>query len=64
MTAAWPRLMDRKTAGEYLQVSEWVIRQYRDAGDLPVTKIRSLERYDRNDLDALVDRLKIADGAA
>ena len=22
-THGWPRLMDRKTAGEYLQVSEW-----------------------------------------
>jgi len=59
MTAGnWPRLMDRQTAGDYLQVSEWVIRQYRDAGDLPVIKVRSLERYDRDDLDALVERLK------
>lgn len=58
MTETWPKLMDRKTAGEYLQVSEWVIRQYRDTGDLPVVKVRSLERYDRDDLDGLVDRLK------
>ena len=54
----WPKLMDRKQAGEYLGVSEWVIRQYRDSDDLPVVKVRSLERYDRDDLDALVERLK------
>lgn len=54
----WPKLLDRKQAATYLGCSEWVIRQYRDAHDLPVVKVRSLERYDRDDLDALVERLK------
>lgn len=60
MTGMWPKLMDRAQAGEYLGVSEWVIRKYRDSGDLPVVKVRSLERYDRDDLDGLVERLKRA----
>lgn len=57
-TTAWPKLMPRKQAAEYLSVSEWVIRQYRDSGDLPVVMMRSLERFDRDDLDGLVERLK------
>lgn len=57
-TMAWPKLMPRTQAAEYLGVSEWVIRQYRDSGDLPVVMMRSLERFDRDDLDALVERLK------
>jgi hypothetical protein len=57
-TTAWPKLMSRVQAGEYLSCGEWVIRQYRDSGDLPVVRVRSLERYDRDDLDALIERLK------
>lgn len=57
-TTRWPKLLDRAQAGEYLGCGEWTIRQYRDSGDLPVVKVRSLERYDRDDLDALVERLK------
>lgn len=58
MTTTWPKLMSRAQAGEYMSCGEWVIRQYRDSGDLPVVKVRSLERYDRDDLDALIERLK------
>lgn len=39
-TTSWPRLMTLELAGAYLSVSGWTIREYINAGDLPVVQAR------------------------
>lgn len=39
-TPGWPRLMPLSLAGEYLGVSEWTVREWVFAGDLPVVRVR------------------------
>lgn len=40
LSPGWPRLMDLDTAGRYLGVSAWVVREWINAGDLPVVEAR------------------------
>lgn len=63
-----PRLLDLRTAGEYLGVSYWTMRDLVFAGTVPTVKIpatragdgRAIRRIliDRRDLDALIQKNK------
>jgi hypothetical protein len=57
MPVLGPRLLTREQAAAYLAVSPWTVTAY-EAEGLPRVQLRRAVRYDRADLDALVERLK------
>lgn len=52
----WPRLLDRAMAAAYLGVSVWQIDDWRREGVIP-DYLRGMKRFDRNAIDAAIDRL-------
>jgi excisionase family DNA binding protein len=55
-----PRLLTIKEAGSYLALGPWRIRSLIYRGDLPYVRLGRRILLDRNDIDALIDRLKEA----
>ena len=52
------RLLDVKSAAEYLSISRALLYQVATKGMIPNIKINSRRLFDVNDLDEFVDRLK------
>jgi hypothetical protein len=48
-------LLDIEGAARYLSMSPAALRHKTDAGDLPVVRLDSRLRFDRRDLDRLID---------
>jgi excisionase family DNA binding protein len=56
------QLLDTKAVATYLGVSDWTVRELYWRGDLTGVKIGRLVRFDREDLDAFIQRNKITNG--
>jgi len=52
------RLMDAKTAADYLSISRAKLYQWMNSGKIPSIKIDGKRLFDVFDLDAFVDKLK------
>lgn len=58
MTARWPRLMKRKTAAEYCDLSEAAFEREVAAGRFPAAiTVGAREHWDRIALDLAINRL-------
>lgn len=55
----WPEWMDRKTTGEYLQISEWTVRNWTNLNILPrPAYIKTRRRWRRKELDEAMVKLQ------
>jgi excisionase family DNA binding protein len=52
------RLLDVKSAADYLSISRALLYQWATKGKIPSIKINSRRLFDVNDLDEFVDKLK------
>ncbi|MDA2932139.1 helix-turn-helix domain-containing protein [Nitrospinae bacterium AH-259-F20] len=50
-----PKLLDVKTAAQYLGISPWTIREMQWRGDLPYVKFNRKIYFARKDLDAFIE---------
>ena len=56
------RLLDVKSAAEYLSIGKTLLYQWIKAGKIPCLKINSRRLIDVNDLDKFIDELKLRQG--
>jgi len=52
------RLLDAKSAADYLSISRSLLYQWNDAGKIPSIKINSRRLFDVYDLDEFIEKLK------
>ncbi len=52
------RLLNAKAAADYLSISKSKLYYWMDAGKIPSLRIDSCRRFDVNDLDEFVEKLK------
>ncbi len=56
------RLLDAEGAARYLSVTVWAIRRWVSQRRIPFLKVGRLTRFDRRDLDELIEKLKVPPG--
>jgi len=56
------RLLDIKSAAEYLSIGKTLLYQWIDKGKIPCLKINSRSLIDVQDLDMFIEKLKIEQG--
>jgi excisionase family DNA binding protein len=56
------RLLDVKSAANYLSIGKTLLYQWITAGKIPCIKINSRRLVDVNDLDKFIDELKLSQG--
>ncbi len=56
-----PRLLGLKSAGGYLSLSYWTVRELVWRGELPSIRVGRRILVDREDLDAFIDRNKLTE---
>ncbi len=56
------RLLDAEGAARYLSVTVWAIRRWVSQRRIPYLKVGRLTRFDRQDLDELIEKLKVPPG--
>ena len=56
------RLLDIKTAADYLSIGKTLLYQWIKADKIPCLKINSRRLIDVNDLDKFIDELKLSQG--
>ena len=59
-TAVEPRLLNVRAAAAYLSTSAWTMRQLGWLKKIPVVRFGRSVAFDRKDLDAYIERAKLA----